>query len=37
MTVNVPDTQTCPFCYTELDARAVVYGKCQAVEDLTPA
>ena len=30
-------TQTCPFCYAELDARAVVCGNCQAVKDITPA
>ena len=37
MTDATAETQTCPFCYTELDARATVCGQCGAVKDLTPA
>jgi ribosomal protein L40E len=36
MTDATAETQTCPFCYTELDARATVCGQCGAVKDLTP-
>lgn len=32
-----PGMQSCPFCYTELDARATVCSHCHAVKDLTPA
>lgn len=30
-----PETQTCPFCYAELDARAVVCSHCHAEKDIT--
>ncbi len=33
---TTPETQTCPFCYTELDSRATVCSHCQAVKDITP-
>lgn len=36
MTDTIPHTQTCPFCYAELDARAVTCGQCQAVKDTRP-
>lgn len=36
MTDTAQETQTCPFCYTELDARATVCSNCHAVKDMTP-
>lgn len=34
---SAPDMQTCPFCYTELDARATVCSLCQAEKDILPS
>ncbi len=36
MTDATAETQTCPFCYTEMDARADVCPSCQATKDTTP-
>ncbi len=36
MTDTTPESQTCPFCYTEMDARADVCPSCQATKDRTP-
>ena len=36
MTNTAPETQTCPFCYTEMDARAEVCPNCLATKDTTP-
>lgn len=37
MTETTPDLQTCPFCYTEMNARTEVCPNCQAVKEITPA
>lgn len=36
MTDATAETQACPFCYTEMDARADVCPSCQATKDTTP-